>query len=127
MYEGMALIPADRATIGSPSEHLDAVTALSTNPRVWFEDEAPQHTREVRAFYLDNHPVTNTRFADFVLSTGYVTHAERSRSIPLVRPTRWGGKQPPPCATVSTSLRGTDLPPPVVFSVVDPLAGRRRG
>jgi formylglycine-generating enzyme required for sulfatase activity len=41
------------------------------------EDEAPPHTVEVHAFYIDETLVTRRDFARFVEQTGYVTTAER--------------------------------------------------
>jgi formylglycine-generating enzyme required for sulfatase activity len=42
-----------------------------------YPDEMPLHTVTVRAFYLDEHEVTNAQFSAFVKATGYVTPAER--------------------------------------------------
>ena len=42
-----------------------------------YPEEAPAHDREVAAFRLEAHPVTNAQFAAFVAATGYVTIAER--------------------------------------------------
>lgn len=39
-------------------------------------DEGPVHRRTVRSFDLDEHPVTNREFGEFVDATGYVTVAE---------------------------------------------------
>ncbi|WP_061963487.1 formylglycine-generating enzyme family protein [Demequina aurantiaca] len=43
----------------------------------FYPDERPIHRVCVSDFLLDAHPVTNTQFAEFVESTGYVTVAER--------------------------------------------------
>jgi formylglycine-generating enzyme len=43
----------------------------------FYPEEGPVHEREVAAFGLDAHPVTNEQFAAFVADTGYVTIAER--------------------------------------------------
>jgi len=43
----------------------------------FYPDERPVHERDVAAFDLDRHPVTNEEFAAFVADTGYVTIAER--------------------------------------------------
>lgn len=43
----------------------------------FYPEEGPVHEREVGAFELDAHPVTNEAFAAFVDETGYVTIAER--------------------------------------------------
>lgn len=43
----------------------------------FYLDEGPVVERTVRAFELDEHPVTNRQFAEFVDATGYVTVAER--------------------------------------------------
>lgn len=43
----------------------------------FYSDEGPIVERTVRAFELDEHPVTNRQFAEFVDATGYLTVAER--------------------------------------------------
>jgi sulfatase modifying factor 1 len=42
-----------------------------------YRDEGPVHQREIGAFEMDAHPVTNAEYAAFVDVTGYVTVAER--------------------------------------------------
>lgn len=42
-----------------------------------YPEEAPVHRVRIGAFGIDAHQVTNTRFAEFVDATGYVTVAER--------------------------------------------------
>jgi sulfatase modifying factor 1 len=42
-----------------------------------YAEEAPAHLVQVSDFAIDPIPVTNTRFAEFVSATGYVTVAER--------------------------------------------------
>ncbi len=43
----------------------------------FYSDEGPPHRVQVQAFELDEHPVTNTDFAEFVAATGYLTVAEQ--------------------------------------------------
>ena len=43
----------------------------------FYPDEAPVRRVSVACFWIDPYPVTNTQFAAFVDSTGYVTEAER--------------------------------------------------
>jgi len=43
----------------------------------FYPEEAPIHTVTVAAFAIEQHPVTNAQFAEFVDATGYVTVAER--------------------------------------------------
>ncbi|QIK62045.1 formylglycine-generating enzyme family protein [Leucobacter viscericola] len=43
----------------------------------FYPEEGPVHERTVETFDLDQHPVTNEEFAEFVAATGYVTVAER--------------------------------------------------
>ncbi|WP_167138883.1 formylglycine-generating enzyme family protein [Diaminobutyricimonas sp. TR449] len=43
----------------------------------FYPEEGPVHEREIAAFVMDEHPVTNEDFARFVSETGYVTVAER--------------------------------------------------
>jgi formylglycine-generating enzyme len=43
----------------------------------FYREEAPVHEVTVAPFAIEQHPVTNAQFADFVRVTGYVTVAER--------------------------------------------------
>jgi formylglycine-generating enzyme required for sulfatase activity len=43
----------------------------------FYPEEAPIHTATVAGFAIEQHPVTNGQFAEFVADTGYVTVAER--------------------------------------------------
>ena len=43
----------------------------------FYPEEAPIHTATVAAFAVEQHPVTNAQFAEFVAATGYVTVAEQ--------------------------------------------------
>ena len=50
---------------------------LAMGSTEFYREEGPAHERRIEAFQLDQHPVTNGDFADFVAATGYVTVAER--------------------------------------------------
>src|SRR5438270_3118842 len=41
-----------------------------------YPEEAPEHGVHVDGFWMDRHPVTNDRFAQFVDDTSHVTFAE---------------------------------------------------
>jgi formylglycine-generating enzyme len=43
----------------------------------FYPDEGPVHDAEVRPFAIEQHPVTNAQFSQFVVDTGYLTMAER--------------------------------------------------
>jgi formylglycine-generating enzyme required for sulfatase activity len=43
----------------------------------FYPEESPVHETAVAPFSMEQHPVTNSQFADFVSATGYVTVAER--------------------------------------------------
>src|SRR3954464_13438328 len=42
-----------------------------------FPEEAPAHRVAVSSFWMDETPVTNRQFREFVRATGHVTFAER--------------------------------------------------
>lgn len=62
MTHGMIRIPAGMLQMGSTE---------------FYPEEGPVVEREIAAFELDEHPVTNSDFQRFVTATGYVTVAER--------------------------------------------------
>jgi formylglycine-generating enzyme len=43
----------------------------------FYPDEGPDHDRHVDSFAIEQHPVSNAQFSEFVSDTGYVTVAER--------------------------------------------------
>ena len=43
----------------------------------FYPDEGPVHTEHLDVFAIEQHPVTNAQFSDFVADTGYLTVAER--------------------------------------------------
>jgi iron(II)-dependent oxidoreductase len=57
--EGMVLVPGGAFALGAPDD--------------WFgyDNERPQHRREIAPFLIDGGPVTNGDFADFVRDGGY--------------------------------------------------------
>jgi formylglycine-generating enzyme required for sulfatase activity len=60
-YPDMVWVPGGTFRMGSDSH---------------YPEEAPAHDVAVDGFWIDGHPVTNARFAKFVLATRYVTFAE---------------------------------------------------
>jgi formylglycine-generating enzyme required for sulfatase activity len=62
---GMRWIPPGEFTMGSDDPHS-------------MPNERPTRRVRVSGFWMDEHPVTNAAFAQFVAATGYVTTAERS-------------------------------------------------
>jgi formylglycine-generating enzyme len=50
--------------------------AFEMGSQQFYPDEGPIHDRHVEAFAIEQHPVTNRQFSQFVVDTGYVTVAE---------------------------------------------------
>ncbi len=70
-----------------------------------YREEAPVHPVKVSPFRIDRHQVTNSQFADFVSSTGYITVAER----PLI-PADYPGAPEENLAPGSLVFTGTSGP-----------------
>lgn len=68
-------------------------------------EEGPVHVREVPAFELDVHPVTNAQFAAFVDAAGYLTVAERD-----LDPSDFPGADPAELVPGSLVFTPTDGP-----------------
>ena len=77
----MVLVPAGEFLMGSTNTEIDKATAWSSKPRYEFEDEFPQHTVYLDAYYIDKFEVTNTQFEAFVNATGYRTLAEQKGEL----------------------------------------------
>lgn len=61
--DGLVWIPGKTFTMGSDKH---------------YTEEAPAHPVEVDGFWIDETPVTNRQFIEFVKATGYVTLAEKT-------------------------------------------------
>ncbi|MCH8046302.1 MAG: formylglycine-generating enzyme family protein [Planctomycetes bacterium] len=75
-HDGMLLIPAGTFSMGSD---FAADTA-----------QQPAHEVSLRAFWMDEHAVTNSQFAEFVAETGYVTTAEQAAGAWVFSPASGG-------------------------------------
>jgi sulfatase modifying factor 1 len=60
-HPGMILIPGGTFRMGSDKH---------------YPEEAPAHRVTVESFFIDQTPVTNRQFKEFVKATGHVTFAE---------------------------------------------------
>ena len=72
----MLLVPAGEFLMGSTNADIDQAQAWSSKSRREFEDEFPQHSVYLDAYYIDRFEVTNAQFEAFVNATGYRTTAE---------------------------------------------------
>src|SRR5580698_1731769 len=52
--------------------------AISTGSNNHYPEERPVRTRQIEPFLLDQAPITNREFADFVAATAWRTQAERN-------------------------------------------------
>ncbi|MBS0286353.1 MAG: SUMF1/EgtB/PvdO family nonheme iron enzyme [Proteobacteria bacterium] len=62
--KGMIWIPGGTFTMGTNAAHS-------------LPNERPAHSVKMTGFWMDDHPVTNAEFEQFVKATGYITSAER--------------------------------------------------
>ncbi len=79
----MVYVPAGDFLMGTSDEELDWILEqswCSNCERDWFEDEQPQHTVDLDAYWIYQYEVTNEQFAVFVAETGYETTAEEGGS-----------------------------------------------
>ncbi len=76
---GMVFIKGGDFSMGAKKNDPDAL-----------DDEKPAHQVRISSFYLDETPVTNAQFKEFVQRTGYVTTAEKAPKLEDIR------KQLPP-------------------------------
>lgn len=90
--KGMVSIAGGEFTMGS--NHVDAR-----------QDEKPPHRVKVDSFWMDETPVTNRQFREFVQATGYVTTAEKAPIVEEIMAQIPPGTPPPaPEHLVAASL-----------------------
>lgn len=80
---GMVWIPGGEFTMGS--DNADSR-----------KDEKPPHKVKVDGFWMDETPVTNRQFKEFVDATGYVTTAEKPPTLEEIMSQVPPGTPPPP-------------------------------
>lgn len=89
---GMVWIPGGEFLMGSSDEEAR-------------DDEKPRHKVYVDGFFMDETPVTNRQFSEFVKATGYVTTAEIPPTMDdIMKQVPPGTKPPPKEALVAASL-----------------------
>ncbi len=89
---GMVWIPGGEFTMGSDNQDSKA-------------DEQPRHPVKVDGFWMDETPVTNRQFKEFVDATGYITTAEKAPTLTeIMSQVPPGTPPPPPEALVAASL-----------------------
>ena len=77
-HKGMVFISGGEFTMGAQQDP-DAL-----------DDEKPAHKVRLASFFIDETPVTNAQFKEFIAKTGYVTTAEKAPKLEDMR------KQVPP-------------------------------
>ena len=87
---------------------------MGSNASYSMTNERPEHRVRVDGFWIDEHPVTNAQFAQFIQATRYLTTAERTpdweelkKQLPPETP------RPPPEVLVAGSAVFTQPPGPV--------------
>jgi len=80
---GMRWIPSGEFTMGSQSWEAR-------------KDEGPTHRVHIDGFWMDETPVTNAQFREFVEATGYVTTAEKVPDLEEIMSQLPPGTPPPP-------------------------------
>ena len=71
--KGMVFIPGGEFSMGAPNP-----IGIKDGGKAAMEDCRPIHRVKLNAYYMDEHEVTNSEFAAFVKSTGYITIAEQA-------------------------------------------------
>ena len=86
MSDVPALLPMSSQKVAAPT-----TMSLISDGAFWmgsdrhYSEEAPEHQVWVSGFWIDQFPVTNQDFAQFIQKTGYVTFAEIRRTLRAIQ------------------------------------------
>src|SRR3569832_1367160 len=69
--DDMALVPAGVFTMGSDRTPTKDEAAGVGTSKPWYLDEHPAHQKNLAAFLIDRHEVTNAQYQQFVLASGH--------------------------------------------------------
>ncbi len=67
----MVVIPAGPFVMGSNLKDTEGKAQEFGSSKPWYQDEAPQRSVTVPAFWIDRFEVTNSQFRDFVVANNY--------------------------------------------------------
>jgi formylglycine-generating enzyme required for sulfatase activity len=80
----MVLVPEGKFTMGTSERNIEQwLRAHPKDKREWFEDEQPQHSVFLKAFYMDQYEVTTKRYQAFMNDAGWGEPEYWSRTIPV--------------------------------------------
>jgi iron(II)-dependent oxidoreductase len=77
----MVLIPAGDFIMGSSDEQVERYVKQFNWDYNWYEDERPQHTVYLDAYYIDKYEVTNAQYKKFIDETGHSVPTESREAV----------------------------------------------
>jgi len=79
---GMVLIPACEATVGTSGEERAKLAQRFDCHPTWLNDDLPAQSVRLPAFWLDRFPVTNAQYLAFVKATGHAPPGWWGKAFP---------------------------------------------
>lgn len=73
LFAGMVFIPAGDALLGSNKTDDEGLSKRYGTRQPFFNNEHPQHTQHIAAFYIDQYEVSNRAYREYLKATGAAT------------------------------------------------------
>ena len=77
----MVLIPAGDFIMGSSDEQVERYVKQFNWDYNWYEDERPEHTVYLDAYYINKYEVTNAQYKKFIDETGHSVPTESREAV----------------------------------------------